>query len=118
MTTQLEEINQNLVKEGRLKRYQQTVKPYRQNGTFKNNERKFYQQIGEDDTKTYKQPDARETEQFGTKIWQPREHDKKTESISNMTKELEGLEEGRKAEIHIDLLKATPKNIKLENDRP
>ena len=28
-----------------------------------------------------------------------------------MTKELEGLEEGSKAEIHIDLLKTTQKNI-------
>ena len=35
-----------------------------------------------------------------------------------MTKELEGLEEGQKAEIHIDLLKRTLKNIKLENTRP
>ena len=35
-----------------------------------------------------------------------------------MTKELEGLQEGPKAEIHIDLLKTTLKNIKLENARP
>ena len=32
-----------------------------------------------------------------------------------MTKELEGVEEGLKKEIHIDLLKKTLKNIKLEN---
>ena len=35
-----------------------------------------------------------------------------------MNKELEGLEEGPKAEIHIDLLKTKLKNIKLENARP
>ena len=35
-----------------------------------------------------------------------------------MKRELEGLEEGPKAEIHIDLLKTTLKNIKLENARP
>ena len=34
-----------------------------------------------------------------------------------MTKELEGLEEGPKAEILIDLLKTTQKYIKLENAR-
>ena len=35
-----------------------------------------------------------------------------------MSKELEGLEEGPKAEIHINLLKTTiKKNIKLENAR-
>ena len=38
----------------------------------------------------------------------------KAESINNMTKELEGLEEGPKSEIHIDILKTTLKNIKLK----
>ena len=32
-----------------------------------------------------------------------------------MTRELEEIEEGPKAEIHTDLLKTTLKNIKLEN---
>ena len=35
-----------------------------------------------------------------------------------MTRELGELEEGSKAEIHIDLLKTTLKNINLENARP
>ena len=44
LTIQLEEINQKvLAKEGRLKRYRQKVKQYRQRRTFQNNERKFYQ---------------------------------------------------------------------------
>ena len=58
---------------------------------------KFYQQVGGDDTKTYPQSDARETERFWTKIWQPREHNKKSAWINKMTKELEELEEGPKA---------------------
>ena len=86
-----------------------------QNRAFQNNERKFYQQMGGDERKTYQQSDARETEEFWIKIWQPREHNKKAEQISNMTKELEELEEGSKVEIHIDLRKTTLKNIKLEN---
>ena len=54
ITVQLGEINQKvLVKDGRLKRYQQRVKQYRQNRIFQNNERKFYQQLGGSDTKTY-----------------------------------------------------------------
>ena len=62
ITLQLEEINQKvLTKDGRLKRYRQRVKQYRQNRTFQNKERKFYHQIGEDDTKT---SDASEAEQF------------------------------------------------------
>ena len=48
-----------LAKEGRLKRYQQRVKRYRQNRTFQNNERKFYQKLGGSDTKTYQQPDIK-----------------------------------------------------------
>ena len=42
----------------------------------------------------------------------------KAKWINNMTRELEGLEKGPKVEIHIDLLKTTLKNIKLENARP
>ena len=50
LTVQLEEIQQKvLAKEGRLKRYRQRVKQYRQNRTFQNNERKFYQQLRGDD---------------------------------------------------------------------
>ena len=113
ITVQLEEINQKvLAKEGRLKRYRQRVKQYRQNRTFQNNERKFYQQlVGVHDIKTYQQPDARETERFWTKIWQPKKHNEKAEWINDKTSELEGLEEGPKAEIHIKLLKKTLKKI-------
>ena len=45
-------------------------------------------------------------------------HNEKAEWINNMTRELEGFEEGPKVGIHIDLLKTTLKNIKLENARP
>ena len=69
LTIQLEEINQKvLAKEGRLKRYRQRGKQYRQNRTFQNNERKFYQQLEGDYNKTYQQPDAKETQRFWTKI--------------------------------------------------
>ena len=34
--------------------------------------------MGRDDTKTHQQPDARETKQFWSKMWQPREHYKKS----------------------------------------
>ena len=84
---------------------------------FLKQRKKFYQQLGGDDTKTYQQPDAKETERFWTKIWQPKKkkkqkkqkqkknHNEKTEWINNITRELEGLEKGLKAEIHFDLLK-------------
>ena len=68
ITVQFEEIYQKVLsKEGRLKRYRQRVKQYKQKRTFQNNERKFYQQLGGHDTKTYQQPDAKETERLATK---------------------------------------------------
>ena len=97
-----------MAKEGRLKRHRK--RQYRQKRTFQNNEKKFYQHIGGNDMKTYQEQDARETEQFWSKIWQPREHNKKAEWISNKAK-LIGLEEGPKAEIHIGLLKTILKYI-------
>ena len=96
---------------GRLKRYRQRVKQYRQNRTFQNNERKFYHQLGGDDNKTYQQPNAKETERFWTKLWQPKQHYEKSEWINHITRELEQLEEGLITEIHTDLLKTTLKKV-------
>ena len=111
LTIQLEEIYQKVqAKEARLKRYQQRVKQYRQNRIFQNNQRKFYQQLGGDDNKIYQQLDAKETEWFWTKIWQPKQHNEKAEWINHITRELE-LEEGLKAQIHTDLLKTTLKKV-------
>ena len=69
MTIQLVEINQKvLAKEGRLKRYREMVKQYRQNRTSQNNERKFYQQVGGNGKETNQQPDATKAEKFWSKI--------------------------------------------------
>ena len=113
ITVKLEEINQKiLAKEGRLKRYRQRIKQYSQNRTFQNNERKFHQQLGGHDTKNL--PTTRRQrnrtildENIATKIW----HNVKAEWINNMTRELEGLEEGPKAEINIELIIKTLKKI-------
>ena len=109
---QLEKINQKvLAKEGRLKRYRQRVKQYIQNRTFQSNERKFYPQLGGNDNKIYQQPGAKDTERFWTKIWKPKQDNERAEWLNNITRELKGLEEGPKTEIHIDLLKTTLKRI-------
>ena len=67
--------------------------------------------MGGSDTETYQEPDAKETERFGTKIWQPKKHNENAEWINNITRKLEGLEEGPKTEIHIDSLKTTLQRI-------
>ena len=55
----------------------------------------------------------REAEQFWSKIWRPKEHNKVAEWISNMAKDLKGLKEGPKAEIHIYLLRTTLKKYQI-----
>ena len=67
--------------------------------------------MGGSDTKTYQQPDAKETERYWTKIWEPKNHNENAEWINDITRELEGLEEGPKMEIHVDLLKTALKRI-------
>ena len=112
ITVQFEEINQKiLAKEGRLKEISTKVKQYRQNRTFQNNERKFYQQLGGCDTKTHQQPDTRENRTILDENMATENHNEKAEWINCMTREVEGLEEGLTAEIHIELLKKTLKKI-------
>ena len=50
---------------------------------------------------------------FGLKYGNQKKHNEKADWISNMTKELEGLEEGPKAEIYIDLHKTTLKKHQI-----
>ena len=56
--------------------------------------------------KTYQQPDDKETKQFGNKILERKEHNRKTEWINNTEKELKGIEKCPKAKILLDYLKA------------
>ena len=71
--------------------------------------------MGGDDTKTYQQPDATETEQFWTKIWQPREHDKKSQMDKQYDKRIRSRRRSESGNTHQS---NTKKNIKLENARP
>ena len=65
---QLEETNQKvLTKEGRLITYQDRTKLYNQNKTFKNNERKFKQQLGENGRNQTNNWVRKEQKDFGTK---------------------------------------------------
>ena len=67
--------------------------------------------MGGDDNKTHQKLNAKETERFWTKIWQPKQHNGKAEWINHITRKLEQLEEGPKAEIYTDLLKTTLKKV-------
>ena len=66
-----------LAKEGKLKRFRDRTKQYRQNRMFQNNEWKFYRQVGEEWAKSYQQPDVKEAKKFWSKIWERKDHNKK-----------------------------------------
>ena len=68
------------------------------------------------DNNTYQQTDAKETQWFWTKygIQKKKKNNEKTEWINHITRELKELEEGPKAEIHIDLLKTKSKMYQTE----
>ena len=86
-------------------------KQYKLNWASQNNERKFYQLIEEESSKTYHQVNVKEAKQFWNKIWKQKENGRKAEWINNMEKALQGPEENSKAEIHLHLFKATLKKV-------
>ena len=57
---------------------------------------------GRESIKTNKQPFAKETKLLWSKIWKKREHNRMAKWISNTKKELQGLEIGREANVHMD----------------
>ena len=72
----LEETNQKILsKAGRLKRYRDKTKQYKQNRMFQTT-KKFYQQVGEEWAKSYQQPDGIEVRRFWNKIWERKDHKK------------------------------------------
>ena len=54
-----------------------------------------------------KQPDAKEAKQFWSKTWEEKEHKKNVEWISNMKKELQGIEESPERNIHLQSYRTT-----------
>ena len=90
--SELEEIIQKIfVKEGRLNRCQDKIKQY-------NNERPFYKQVGGECTRMNQQPDAIESKQFLSKIWERNQHNRKSEWIDSMKRESQGLEDNPKVD--------------------
>ena len=103
-----------MAKDGRLKRCRERTKQYRQNKKLQNNERIFYQQVRVGRVKSYQQPDANEAKRFWSKVCEWKDHNKKSEWINIIEKELWILEEGLKVKIYPNSPKTTLKNIKQE----
>ena len=63
--------------------------------------------------KIYPPPNIREAKQLWIKIWESKDHIRKGEWINNMEKELQGLEEGLKAKLHLHSLRETLKKYQI-----
>ena len=100
-----------LAKQGRLKRYRQRVKQYRQNRiskTTKENSINNWEGVTRKHTNNRMQ---KKPNDFGQKYGNQKKYNENAEWINNITRELEGLEEAPKTEINIDLHKTTLKRI-------
>ena len=72
--------------------------------TFQNNERKFYQLVSGEYSRTNQQPGSKETKQFKSKIWKREEHNRNAKWINNAINQLERSEECRVVNTHLDSL--------------
>ena len=85
-------------------------KKLKQNRIFKNNERKFYQQVSGE--YTWINQNAKDVKQFWSKICDQKELNSEAKSINIMKKELQRLEEVLVANIHMILFIETVKKVK------
>ena len=89
--TVIEELKQHISgKTLKLKRYKSRVKQYRQNRTFKNNQKALYEELDGKMRQDQVMPDAEESIRFWSGLWDnPVDHDRNAEWITTVEKELE-----------------------------
>ena len=87
----IEELKQCIsAKTLKLKRYKSRVKQYRQNRTFKNNQKALYEELDGKMRQEQVMPDAEESIKIWSELWDnPVDHDKNAEWIMTVEKELE-----------------------------
>ena len=98
--------------EGR-QRYRDRIKQYRQNRTFQNDKKNSTSKLVREGRRIHEdipKSDELEAKQFLGKIWERREHHRKTDWI-NKDKELLGLKESPKTKILLNLLRAKLKEV-------
>ena len=88
-----EEIKERInAKNNKIKRYQNRINQY-QNGTFKNNQVKFYRELNSGEGRNYETaevPDKKEAQEFWGSIWgERREHRKDTEWLENFKRDFQ-----------------------------
>ena len=87
----IEELKQCIsAKTLKLKRYKSRVKQYRQNRTFKNNQKALYEELDGKMRQEQVMSDAEESIKIWSELWDnPVDHDKNAEWIMTVEKELE-----------------------------
>ena len=90
-------------KEGKLKN--------KQNRAFQNNDRKFDQQVGGENTRTNQIPDAKETKQFWSEIWKRKKYYLVLEWVNKMKKIFRGTQRRPRGEHKSGLAKSNTQKI-------
>ena len=83
LTIQVKEINKKNIGK-RRQTQKKNAKQAKQD--LQKKKKKFYRQVGGEYTKTYQQPDLKETKQFWCMIWEQKKCNKKAKWINNKKK--------------------------------
>ena len=109
-----EELKQRLIAiTARLKKYDDRNKQYRQNMLFQSNQKKLFEEIDGIERDNDINPDANESQQFWSNIWDnPVHHNEEAEWLKDVEKEMENIEQQNNIQITVSSitkkLKSTP----------
>ena len=114
ITTVLEELKQRiLAKAAKIKRYDQRRTQYKQNILFKQDQKRFYQELNGTARNENVIPDADESKKFWSDIWSVgKEHNRSAEWLNNIKNDIKDNQQG---ELEITSYMVTSQCRKLPN---
>ena len=95
LTTVIEELKQRLkAKREKIKRYQQRKHQYRQNRTFRTDQKRIYQEMNGNVTQEGVKPDVEESKRLWSGIWDiDKKHNENAEWLGEMKQESREVQE-------------------------
>ena len=113
ISTVIEELKQRIVaKSGKIRRFQQRINQFRQNRTFRVDQKKIYKELNGEERGTNEVPDAEESRRFWENIWSvEKEHNKQAKWLQDLRDEKgeESIQE--KVTITVDMVKKQCKKV-------
>ena len=96
MNTVIEELKQRvLAKAAKIKRYEQRITQYKQNIIFKQDQKRFYQELNGKARNENVIPDADESKKFWSDIWSVgKEHNRNAEWLNNIRNDIRDNQQG------------------------